>query len=234
MFKIRSKNRGQAKIYKIELTPISALFWCIFLFFSLIWIFVLGILVGRGFFPGSLTTISDLRGQIKNLQDIISHKETYDSRASKEMDNDPKLAFYDKLTSKKDEIKNNWNPETKVDSSTSGKEKSSLENESDKKPLTDENVLIKALEKKEESKASISQDMYTVQIASIGDKEKAEKMIKDLNDQGYDAYFYETDVKGNRYYRIRCGRFSNREEALNYSQRLEKEAGLKGFVSRIE
>jgi len=207
------KTGGQAKRYKIELTSISALFWCIFLFFLLIWIFVLGILVGRGFLPGSLTTMSDLRSQIKNLQDIVSHKENYDSKASKETANDPKLAFYDKLTSKKDEIKNNWKPETKVDTSTSKKENPSHENESDQKPLTDKNVLIEALEKKEGSKPSISQDMYTVQIASIGDKEKAEKMIKDLNNQGYDAYFYETEVKGNRYYRIRCGKFSSREEA---------------------
>jgi cell division septation protein DedD len=234
MFKTRSKTRGQGKRYNIELTSISALFWCIFLFFLLIWVFVLGILVGRGFFPGSLTTISDLKSQIKTLQDMGSHKETYDSTASKETDNNPKLAFYDKLTSKKDEIKNNWKPETKVDTSTSEKEKSSLENESAQKPVKDENALIKALEKKEEYKPSTAQDLYTVQIASIGDKEKAGKMIKDLNDQGYDAYFYEVDVKGNRYYRIRCGKFSSREEALNYSQRLEKEAGLKGFVSRIE
>jgi len=190
--------------------------------------------VGRGFFPGSLTTISDLRSQIKTLQNMVSHKETSDSTASKETDNDPKLAFYDKLTSKKDEIKNDWKPETKVDTSTSEKEKSSLENKSAQKPVTDEKVLIEALEKKEEVKLPTSQDLYTVQIASIGDKEKAEKMIKDLNDQGYDAYFYEVDVKGKRYYRIRCGRFSSREEALNYSQRLEKEAGLKGYVTRIE
>ncbi|HJX34447.1 MAG TPA: SPOR domain-containing protein [Desulfatiglandales bacterium] len=239
MFKIRSKNKGQTKRYNIELTAISALFWAIFLFFLLIWIFVLGILIGSGFLPGSLKTIAELKGQIKSLQETISHKEAVDTSAPKKMDNEPDLAFYDALANKKAETKNNWKPEAEADSGNIKKEKSSLENKSDQKPLKDrdmlitdqkalkdEGVLIRASEKRE--------NLYTVQIASIEDKEKAEKLVIDLIGQGYDAYSYEVDVNGKIYYRVRCGRFSSRQEAADYAQTLEKEAGLKGFVSRIE
>ncbi len=229
MFKIISKNKGQTKRYNIELTAISALFWTIFLFFLLIWIFVLGILVGSGFLPGSLKTIAELKGQIKSLQETISHRESIDTSTPKKTDNEPDLAFYDALANKKAETKNDWEPQ----------EKSSLEKKPDQRPLKDkdvisadqkafkdEGVLIQASEKRE--------NLYTVQIASIEDKEKAEKLVIDLIGKGYDAYSYEADLNGKIYYRVRCGRFSSRQEASEYAQTLEKKAGLKGFVSRIE
>ena len=229
MFKIISKNKGQTKRYNIELTAISALFWTIFLFFLLIWIFVLGILVGSGFLPGSLKTIAELKGQIKSLQETISHRESIDTSTPKKTDNEPDLAFYDALANKKAETKNDWEPQ----------EKSSLEKKPDQRPLKDkdvisadqkafkdEGVLIQASEKRE--------NLYTVQIASIEDKEKAEKLVIDLIGKGYDAYSYEADLNGKIYYRVRGGKFSRRREASEYAQTLEKKAGLKGFVSRIE
>lgn len=224
MFKIGSKNKGQTKRYHIELTAISALFWSIFLFFLLVWIFVLGILVGSGFLPGSFKTIAELKGQVKSLQETISHKEALDINAPKKTENEPDLAFYDTLANKKAETKNNWKTQAKADTSTIEKEKSSPVNKPDQKPLKD--ILIQPSEKKE--------NLYTVQIASIEDKEKAGKLVTDLIGQGYDAYSYEVDINGKSYYRIRCGRFSTRQEASDYAQRLEKEAGRKGFVSRVE
>ncbi|MDB9823158.1 SPOR domain-containing protein [Deltaproteobacteria bacterium] len=231
MPKTKSKTRGKAKRYKIELTSLSALLWCVFLFFLLIWVFVLGILVGRGFLPGTVTTISELKSQITKLQEMVSIKEPYDSSTPKETEQDPKLAFYEKLASKKDEVKNNWKPEADVDELKD--EELPPTSEALQKSPEDEKVLI-SLPEKEESKPSISTVMYTVQLASIGDLGKAEKLIKDLIAQGYDAYFYEIDVKGKTYYRIRCGRFASRNEALIYAQEIEKGAGLKGFVSRID
>jgi len=83
-------------------------------------------------------------------------------------------------------------------------------------------------------KASPDDMQYTVQLASLGDKQKAEELISRLIDKGYPAYYYEVNVKGRIYYRIRCGRFLERGEAEIYGRKLQKEAGIKGFVSRIE
>ncbi len=209
MVKKGHKTKGKTERYMIELTSFSAMLWGVFLFFLLIWVFVLGILVGRGFLPGTMTTMTELREQIKRLQDIVNKEESYDVRPPGGTDNDPELAFYEKLAGKKEEIKNSWKPETEDDT-------------------------VKEKEQKP-SKPSPSPDkLYTVQIASIGDREKAEKMVIDLIGKGYDAYSYETDIKGKIYYRIRCGKFQSREEALNYAQRLEEQEGFKGFVSRVE
>ncbi len=209
MVKKRYKTKEKTGRHIIELTSFSAMLWGLFLFFLLIWVFVLGILVGRGFLPGTVTTVTELREQIKRLQDIVNKEESYEVRPPVETDNDPELAFYERLAAKKEGVKNDWKPETE---DYTGQE-----------------------EELRPSKPSPSADnLYTVQIASIGDRAKAEKMVIDLIGKGHDAYYYETDIKGNTYYRIRCGKFENREEALKYAQRLEEEEGLKGFVSRVE
>ncbi|MBW1805995.1 MAG: SPOR domain-containing protein, partial [Deltaproteobacteria bacterium] len=76
--------------------------------------------------------------------------------------------------------------------------------------------------------------LYTVQLASLGNRDKAEKMINGLIEQGYDAYYYEAEVKDKTYFRIRCGRFTTRNEANAYARILAEEGGVKGFVSRLE
>jgi hypothetical protein len=206
MVKKGHKTKGKTARYMIELTSFSAMLWGVFLFFLLIWVFVLGILVGRGFLPGTMTTITELRDQIKRLQDIVNKEESYDVRAPGETDSDPELAFYEKLAGKKEEVRNSWEPE-----------------------IEEDNV------QEEEQKPSLPPHrLYTVQIASIGDRAKAQKIVMDLIGKGYDAYSHETDIKGKTYYRIRCGKFQSREEALSYAQRLEEQEGFKGFVSTVE
>jgi cell division septation protein DedD len=59
-------------------------------------------------------------------------------------------------------------------------------------------------------------------------------MIKQLVDKGHPAYYYMIKVNENIYYRIRCGKFSTMEEATDYADRLEREEGIRGFVSRLE
>ncbi len=203
MAKKRSRSKKAGKKYQIELTPLSIFLWGGCLFFVLAWIFVLGILVGRGFLPGAVTAFSDLKNQISVLQEMVSRNRSHDLSSPKKSDSDPKLAFYEKLSSKKEEAKKEWVPERSV--------------ESQKQP-----------------KPSAPELQYTVQLASLGDKSQAEKLIKDLVGRGYPAYFYEIKVNGQTYYRIRCGRFPSRQAAADYARKLGKEAGIKGFVSKIE
>ena len=239
------KTRKKQKKYKIELTTLSALFWGVFLFVLLTWIFVLGILVGRGFLPGT----ADLKSQVKKLQEMVGKNEEYKDIQSADQEKDPELAFYENLNSKKDEAKRANLPEKKEE--TPG-EITLYKDPPEKKttgamkeePVTDvvqEKVTAQkeAPAKTEEVKvkpppAKDGSQQYTVQIASLPEKEKAEKLIKSLVDQGYDAYYYQVEVKGKTYYRVRCGRFDDRKSAIEYSGILEKETGYKGFVSKVE
>jgi septal ring-binding cell division protein DamX len=228
-----AKIKKKAKKYHIEFTAFSASCWGIFLLFLLAWIFVLGILVGRGFLPGSVsTTISDLRSQIEKLQDMVRHEEKYDSRVAKEIDESPKLAFYEKLATKKNEVKDNWKNEEKEDITN--------KNEVTSEPVELQGETGEKIEREiaevelDEQMMSDSDFKYTIQIFSLGEKEKAESMIKELVDKGYDAYYYAVEVEGKTYYRINCGRFQDMTQALRYSKKLEMESGYKGFVKKID
>ncbi|MBN1627764.1 MAG: SPOR domain-containing protein, partial [Deltaproteobacteria bacterium] len=75
---------------------------------------------------------------------------------------------------------------------------------------------------------------YTVQVAAISELANAEKAVKDLLEKGFDAYYYESTVKGKKYYRVRCGRFSDQSQARAYSKKLEEKTGLKGYVTSID
>lgn len=188
--------------------------------------------MGRGFLPETVTTISNLKSQIKKLQEMVSRKEMVDSSSPKEIDNGPELVFYEKLASKKEDVIKNWKPERHSDSPEKKPAPQEIMEPQPPPVEEEEKEVIDTV--KEVRDSLISESRYTVQIASIGDIDKAEKMVRQLVKQGYDAYYYETNVKGKVYYRIRCGRFASWGEATNYARKLKDEAGLKGFVSRTE
>ncbi|MGD9077482.1 MAG: SPOR domain-containing protein [Desulfobacteraceae bacterium] len=249
MAKKRSRSKKRSKKYQIELTPLSILLWGGCLFFVLSWIFVLGILVGRGFLPGAVTALSDLKNQIGVLQQMVSReKPAKDLNPPKKPDSDPKLAFYDKLSSKKEEsLKERVAPRNAKKSTrkkadpkrTNSPPQFSPKRESlgaQKGTVQNRVGISKAvrLEKKERGEPSAPKAKYTVQLASLDEKNKAESFISDLAQRGYPAYFYEAKVKGKTYYRVRCGKFPSRKAAEDYASKLRREAGMKGFVSRIE
>jgi len=232
MAKRGSRSKKTGKRYQIALTSLSLFLWSIFLFFLLVWIFVLGILVGRGFFPGKVTTISDLRAQIQRLQEMVTRKSSKEMESIKKSEPDPKLVFYEKLSSKRDEAKKDRQIEKKRE--IPKKKQPQKKIETPKKPRLEK-------KKKKETKVPVKPPkpltddiQYTVQVASFDDKSKADKMIKKLIDEGLPAYHYEAKVKGKIYYRIRCGRFMNRKEATIYAGKLARENGIKGFVSKVE
>ena len=105
----RSK-KGSKKKYQIEMTSFSVLLWGFCLFFLLGWIFFLGILVGRGFLSGTVPGLSELKDQINKLQEIITSNRTPVPRPGKTEESDPKLAFYERLSNKKDTAKTGGAP----------------------------------------------------------------------------------------------------------------------------
>ena len=248
MARKRSRSKKSSKKYQIEFTPLSIFLWGGCFFFVLAWIFVLGILVGRGFLPGAVTALSDLKNQIGVLQQKVSRERPHDLERPKKPDSDPKLAFYDKLASKKEDTLKETLPQPSAKKSTRKKTNSTNTQSSQQispkressgaENVTDQNRVgiskVSRLEKKESGKSSAPEAKYTVQLASLDEKNKAEKFIDDLAQRGYPAYFYEAKVKGKTYYRVRCGKFPTRKAAEDYARKLANQAGIKGFVSRIE
>jgi len=234
MAKRRTTGRkGTKKKYHIEMTSFSIFVWAFCLFFLLTWIFVLGILVGRGFFPSAVSAISDIKGQIGRLQGIVA--KNHEPDPPKKAASDPKLAFYDRLSDKKDAAQK--------------------EKDIGRPPQ----IAKKSLEKKDEAPKAVppppsavpkerppssgvmhkggdappGEARYTIQLASLELASQAEKMSNRLVKRGFPAYFYDVKVKGKTYYRVRCGRFATRKEAEAFAEKLKKEAGVKGFITRL-
>ena len=65
----QNKESKKPKKIKIELTPFSTFLWSLFLLFLLAWVFVLGILAGRGLLPG---TISGPGNPFKKVKEVVS------------------------------------------------------------------------------------------------------------------------------------------------------------------
>jgi hypothetical protein len=177
-------------------------------FFSLGWIFVLGILVGRGFLPEGVKAMSELKAQIAKLQNMISDRDSSDLEFPGKFEKDPKFSFYSELADMKEEAARKRPPDVKKKIKNKGKQKQN-------KPL-------------------ITGRKYTVQLASLGSEKKADSLVNRLKDRGYPAYSYRVDMKGNPFYRVRCGRLESEKEALALKEALAKHERLEGYVTRVE
>lgn len=216
---------------KVNLGLLAVFLWGIFILFFMSWIFVLGIFVGRGFAPDEITDISELKEEIIRLKKPIENEtqeETHSAPSDTAEETEPELVFYERLTAKKDEAKNNLHTEgTKAVRDVSPPVPAPA-------PAATQAAGTGSVKPSDDSKGKSGSGQYTIQVASISELANAEKTVKELLEKGFDAYYYEATVKGKRYYRIRCGRFSNRAEARVYSLKLEEKTGLKGYVTSIE
>jgi len=71
---------------------------------------------------------------------------------------------------------------------------------------------------------------WSVQVASLGSRENAESLQKDLRSQGYNAYIRSSDGKN----RVFVGPLIERAEADRLRDLLDRQKKLKGFVVRFQ
>jgi len=235
----KSKDKKKGKKYRVEFSRGSLFFWSLGSLFFLGWIFVLGILVGRGFLPQGVIALTKLRTPITKLQDVVNNRRESDLDRIKELDKDPEFKFYDELSSKKAKVTKKGQDENKK----SVKKSSPAEHSETADSLTTaqqvESIgqsIIDPVgeEPKQKAGSQTAGDgwTYTVQIASVESGIEAGKIVDRLTSQGYPAYFYEARVKGRTYYRVRCGRFGEKSEADALNRQLAEEKKIKGFVTK--
>ena len=85
----------------MKLSTMGIMLWSGVLLFLLVWIFVLGILVGRGSLPGDIRGVAELKEQIGLLQEMVTREKVEEGGPEEAQAESPKLAFYEKLTTKK-------------------------------------------------------------------------------------------------------------------------------------
>jgi cell division septation protein DedD len=214
----------KGKRYHLDLSLTSVFLWSLGLFFIMGWIFVLGILVGRGFLPEGVKHLTELTSQITRLQDMVSNRKHSDLEVIKNRDKAPKFAFYDELSKKKEETAKTGKPPTK--------QIEKKEVVSQTKPVEK----IAVAPPVEETPVEPVKDgpKYTVQIASLESEIQAIRMVNKMVGSGYPAFYLKAHVEGKTYFRVRCGRFESRKEAGEFLALLAGREKIKGFVTMVD
>lgn len=98
----KSKNEKGQRKYLIELTSKTILLWVLGSSFLFVWIFILGVMVGRGYLSFDL-----LKDKFAVVQEMVGGQDTSKTELIPGPVKDPKLAFYDELSLTKDEAAKN-------------------------------------------------------------------------------------------------------------------------------
>lgn len=239
MARKKSKAKKKGKRYRVDLSRTSLFFWCLGTLFLLAWIFVLGILVGRGFFPQGVETLAKLRIPISRLQNVVGSRKTSDLDSIKGLDKNPEFEFYDQLSVKKDELaKKNKSGARKAGRQTElakrfeTDKRSAEQIEAQKKNQSNLNKGVGQKKPTGEIKSVDTGGAYTVQVASLDSESKAIMLADQLKSGGYSVYVHKVSVKNKIYYRVKCGRFKNKKAAGDFKSLLYRKEKIKGFVTK--
>jgi cell division septation protein DedD len=197
--------------------------WIFLIFFVSAWMFILGILVGRGTAPVQFD-IEKLQNELAALKEDVVKEELerfkIDSNAA---DNKTEMNFYEELKVTKDEDSLN------IETSEQKKEPLPENTVSEPKKIgpSEEALSVKAhQESKPEtiSKTDITNKNLTIQVASFKDPNVADKMVEELKKKGFPAYRSIGKVPGKGiWYRVRIGYFSTKSEADSMLKMLKKD-----------
>jgi cell division protein FtsN len=199
-----------------------AIWICLILFVSA-WMFILGILVGRGTAPVKFD-IEKLQNELAALKEDVVKKELerfkIDSNAS---DNKAEMNFYEELKITKDEDSLN------IDTSKQNKKPlhENIVSESKKIGPSEEALSVNAhQESKPETENNTDKTIrnLTIQVASFKDPNVADKMVAKLKEKGYPAYRSMGKIPGKGlWYRVRIGYYGSKSEADGTIKKLKKD-----------
>lgn len=202
--------------------------WLCIIFFVSAWMFVLGVLVGRGTAPVHFN-IESLQKELAALKEAVQKKEQqwYKDRSDTAPDK-PELEFHEALK------KNQVDPRLGPDASRPYKPAENIKKipvPENKKPPESK---PKPSESVEDPKFASGNDNaagnFTIQVAALREANFADAKVAELNRKGYPAYRTIGTVPGQgTWYRIRIGSFKDRAEASRMLERLKRE-NIKGII----
>ena len=217
------EEKALAKKRKSSSSRKGLALWIFLIFFVSAWMFILGILVGRGTAPVQFD-IEKLQNELAALKEDVVKEELerfkIDSNAA---DNKTEMNFYEELKVTKDEDSLN------IETPEQKKEPLPENTVSEPKKIgpSEEALSVKAhQESKPEtiSKTDITNKNLTIQVASFKDPNVADNMVAELKKKGYPAYRSLGKIPGKGiWYRVRIGYFSSKSEAGSMLKMLKKD-----------
>jgi septal ring-binding cell division protein DamX len=196
----KSPPEKPKKRHVLEFSLTSLLFSGIGFIFILVWVFALGIMVGRGFLPRSMEGFWFFKGK------AVSHEKGNKAKQVP-LIKEEELTFYNQLTDKKSKAKSEAPRQAPPKDQVSPPKRAKIAQEGTDKAGN-----------------------YRVQVAALKDKGQTEEMVERLIKSGYPAYYYKTLIKGTVYYRIRCGPYTTVDQAKSLAARLIEKEGFKPFI----
>jgi cell division protein FtsN len=225
--------RNPQPVYQVTRKGVFA--WGCLMLFVAAWMFLLGVLVGRGTAP--------IRFDIDQLQrSLLAKREAAGqqqrerlARETQNGKNQTELDFYEFLKSPKND--------DQLSAPAAAKESQPAAEAKAPKVIRPK-VPAKRLRPASSQAPEPSQPAaapakdpsppgrFTIQVASLKEARWAEEMVAKLVKKGYPAYSIRTVVSGKTWYRVRIGGFQERREADNLISQLKKEKMSPIIVNR--
>ena len=201
----------------------------------MVWMFTLGVLVGRDLSPVRFD-VKRLKRELMALKEkALETDQTHSKMEPNNLSDDPELGFYDVLTDRKKEVRG------KIDDAKLGPAKSktvlpemSEVDKADKnqrppvklpevnkdRARLDEALTVERIV----TEVPAEERLLTIQVASLRSAEEAAEMVRFLKRKGYEAYSVTMNLpnKGT-YHRVRVGHFVDSSEASRVAARLKRE-----------
>lgn len=220
----------EQKKHTLEITRKRAFVWGLGLFFIMAWMFVLGILVGRGLTPLPI----DAREFKKELEQNIAqsaqqkHNGQTPNNGQSVADGRP-LGFHEALREPLPKVQYKRQPAQTAKKSTAPtpsprKKRVTTVAKSTPSPKAQPAAQPKATPppKSKPADPPSSKNRFTVQVAAFKDLDSADRLVQTLRSKGYKAYHIGADKSGaGRLYRVRVGAFSDRPAAQKMVNRLK-------------
>jgi hypothetical protein len=241
--KKKGKENGKAPHYTAKFTRGKLLLWSGIVFLAMIWMFTLGVLVGRGLSPVRFD-VKRLKEELTALKEKALKTDQTHSKINKhDLSEDPELGFYEVLTDRKKEGRRKIEdaklqpaklgtklPEMSEVHTTDKNHKPRVklaEVDKDRARL-DKGLTVETAV----AKAPAGERPLTIQVASLRNAEEAIEMVRVLKRKGYEAYSVALILpeKGT-YHRVRVGHFVDSGEASRVAARLKHE-GYKIMIFR--
>lgn len=191
------------------------------------WMFVLGIMVGRGMAPVNLE-VGKLEKELADLKAkmLAQEKAKVEAKISGEDGDLPELGYPEALTSaKKEEPFKSLpkSPPVKARPAPKPAGKSKVEPKPAPKPKSKPAPVVKptppakpksAPPPKPAPRTVVQKGRFSIQVAAVQNAQSAEQLAAKLRKQGYRAYRLRSEVAGKGvWYRVRVGAFEDRGEA---------------------
>jgi cell division septation protein DedD len=214
----------------IQISRRGLFIWIGLVIFISFWMFILGVMVGRGMAPVNLET-GKLEQELTELksQTLQKTQETATSPTAGQTDEKSQLGFYEALKNPGKEATFRPAKPTKAPTPKpaakpampSKKPAPKTPAPSVREPVARHPAATQAASGNKSEKAS-EKGYFAVQVASVQELKGADKLVAELRNKGYHAYRVRSEVSGKGvWYRIRVGGFEDRSSAENMLKKLK-------------